>query len=60
MPFFSQIKKGAFVVGGAGGDGVLYERGKPVGKVNMSQVSVGAQAGGQNDARSSFWRTTRR
>jgi lipid-binding SYLF domain-containing protein len=44
---FPQVKKGAVIVGGAGGDGVLFERGKPVGKVSLSQVSVGVQAGAQ-------------
>src|SRR5438552_2752369 len=44
---FPEVKKGAFVVGGAGGDGVLFEKGVPVGKVSLSQVSVGAQVGGQ-------------
>jgi lipid-binding SYLF domain-containing protein len=44
---FPAIAKGAFVVGGAGGDGILFERGKPLGKVNMSQATVGLQAGGQ-------------
>lgn len=45
---FPEIKKGAFVFGGAGGEGVLYDRGVPVGKVTLTQVTVGAQAGGQS------------
>jgi lipid-binding SYLF domain-containing protein len=45
---FPEIKKGAFVFGGAGGEGLLYEGGVPVGKVTLTQVTVGAQAGGQS------------
>jgi lipid-binding SYLF domain-containing protein len=44
---FPKISKGAFVVGGAGGEGILYEKGKPVGKLTMTNMSVGLQAGGQ-------------
>ncbi len=44
---FPTIAKGGFVVGGAGGDGVLFVGGKPVGKANMGQASIGAQLGGQ-------------
>lgn len=44
---FPTIGKGGLVVGGAHGDGNVYERGKRIGKVSMSQLSVGLQAGGQ-------------
>jgi lipid-binding SYLF domain-containing protein len=44
---FPNIGKGGLVVGGAHGTGVLFEGGVPTGKVTMSQVTVGAQAGGQ-------------
>jgi lipid-binding SYLF domain-containing protein len=43
---FPEIKKGAFVFGGAGGEGILFENGEPMGSVKMTQVSVGAQVGG--------------
>jgi lipid-binding SYLF domain-containing protein len=45
---FPEVKQGGFIVGGAGGKGVLYERGVPVGFAEMSQASVGAQVGGQS------------
>jgi lipid-binding SYLF domain-containing protein len=45
---FPEIKKGAFVFGGAGGEGILFEHDKPVGSVKMTQVTVGAQVGGAN------------
>lgn len=44
---FPRIGKGGFIIGGAGGSGLVYERGKLVGLARMSQVTVGAQVGGQ-------------
>jgi lipid-binding SYLF domain-containing protein len=35
------------VVGGAGGNGVVYQKGKVIGTAKMVQVNVGAQVGGQ-------------
>ena len=45
---FPGIGKGGFIVGAAQGDGILFEHGHPVGKITMTQVSVGAQVGGQS------------
>jgi lipid-binding SYLF domain-containing protein len=47
---FPEVKQGGFVVGGAGGKGVVYEHGQPVGFADLSQASVGAQVGGQKFA----------
>jgi lipid-binding SYLF domain-containing protein len=44
---FPNVAKGGLVVGGAGGSGFVFENGKAVGKTTLSQVSIGAQAGGQ-------------
>jgi len=44
---FPNISKGAVVVGGAGGKGVAYEKGKVIGTAKMAQVTAGAQVGGQ-------------
>ena len=44
---FPGIGKGGIGIGGAHGNGVLFEKGKPVGKVTMNQVTIGAQLGGQ-------------
>src|SRR5688572_5560042 len=41
------IGKAALGVGGASGNGIVYEQGKMVGSTKMSQVTVGFQAGGQ-------------
>ena len=44
---FPNIGKGAVGVGGAAGNGTVYEKGKAIGKGKMLQVSVGFQFGGQ-------------
>ena len=44
---FPGIGKGALVVGGAHGNGRVYEQGNYVGDVSMTQVSFGFQAGGE-------------
>jgi lipid-binding SYLF domain-containing protein len=44
---FPTIGKGGLAVGGAGGTGVLFEKGQPVGKTSMGQVTIGFQLGGQ-------------
>ncbi len=44
---FPSIGKGGLVVGGAHGNGRVYEKGKYVGDTSMTQVTVGAQIGGQ-------------
>ena len=44
---FPTIDKGGFIIGGAGGTGVLFERGHAVGKTSMGQGSIGFQLGGQ-------------
>jgi lipid-binding SYLF domain-containing protein len=41
------VGKGAIGVGGASGNGIVYERGKIIGKAKMTQVTIGFQAGGQ-------------
>jgi len=44
---FPNIGKGGIGVGGATGNGIVYEKGKVIGKAKMTQVSVGFQFGGQ-------------
>jgi lipid-binding SYLF domain-containing protein len=44
---FPNVGKGAIGVGGAAGNGVVYEKGKAIGTAKMKQVSVGFQFGGQ-------------
>ena len=44
---FPNVGKGAIGVGGAAGNGIVYEQGNTVGKAKMKQVTVGFQFGGQ-------------
>lgn len=44
---FPNIGKGAIGVGGAEGNGIVYENGNMIGKARMTQVTVGFQFGGQ-------------
>ncbi len=44
---FPSVGKGGLVLGGADGIGVLFEKGQPVGRLTISQLTVGAQAGAQ-------------
>ena len=54
---FPSVGKGGLGIGAAHGTGILFERGAPVGKVTMSQVSIGAQAGGQEFSQIVFYQT---
>jgi lipid-binding SYLF domain-containing protein len=54
---FPTIGKGAIGVGGAGGSGVLFEKGKAVGKTSMAQVTIGLQLGGQSYSEIVFFET---
>jgi lipid-binding SYLF domain-containing protein len=45
---FPKIVKAGFVVGGQGGEGVLFIRGKPAGYYKIGAASFGLQAGGQS------------
>jgi len=44
---FPEITKGAIGIGGARGDGTVFEGGKAIGSTVMSQVTIGLQLGGQ-------------
>ncbi|QEC54715.1 YSC84-related protein [Flavisolibacter ginsenosidimutans] len=44
---FPNIGKGAIGIGGAAGNGIVFEKGTPVGSAKMKQVSIGFQFGGQ-------------
>lgn len=45
---FPEVGKGGFIVGGALGNGVVYEKGRPIGTAKLTQVTAGLQAGGQS------------
>lgn len=44
---FPTVGKGGLGVGGAHGSGIVYARGKPVGKATLTQLTIGFQLGGQ-------------
>jgi len=51
------VGKGALIVGGAHGDGEAFERGAYIGQVSVSEVSLGAQVGGQSYSQVVFFET---
>ena len=44
---FPGIGKGGFIIGGGHGTGWVYEQGTHIGRATVTQVTVGAQIGGQ-------------
>lgn len=44
---FPSVGKGGIGIGGARGKGLVYEKGKLIGKVTLTQVTIGLQLGGQ-------------
>jgi lipid-binding SYLF domain-containing protein len=44
---FPRVGKGGFIVGAEHGNGIVFEKGKPVGKVTLTEINVGPQAGGE-------------
>jgi lipid-binding SYLF domain-containing protein len=51
------VGEGGLIIGGARGDGLVYENGAVTGKVTMSAVSIGAQAGGGRFSEVIFFET---
>ena len=45
---FPSVGKGGFIVGGAHGNGLVYEQGDLIGTAELKQVNVGLQMGGQS------------
>ena len=54
---FPTVTKGAIGVGGAAGSGVVFEKGEAIGKAKLTQVTVGAQLGGQTYSEVIFFET---
>jgi hypothetical protein len=54
---FPTVEKGAVGIGGATGSGVVFEKGKAIGKTSLTQVTVGAQLGGQTYSEIIFFET---
>ncbi|MCL5129303.1 YSC84-related protein [Algibacter sp. L4_22] len=56
---FPNVGKGGLVVGGASGNGVVYENGKTIGMTSLKKVSIGLQAGGQSLIEVIFFETNK-
>ena len=54
---FPGVGKGGIGIGGAHGSGVLFENRKPIGKITLNQVTVGAQVGGEAYSEVIFFET---
>ena len=44
---FPNVGKGAYIVGGASGNGAVYQNGELIGMADLKQLDVGLQLGGQ-------------
>lgn len=44
---FPNVGKGGLIIGGASGNGIVYQNGNAVGMANLKKLNVGLQAGGQ-------------
>lgn len=44
---FPNVGKGAYILGGTYGKGIVYEKGNPIGYASIVEASVGFQIGGQ-------------
>ena len=54
---FPNVGKGAYIIGGASGNGVVYQNGAVVGYSNLKQVDVGLQVGGKAYREVLFFKT---
>ena len=54
---FPNVGKGGFIVGGAHGNGHVFANGKLIGYASLTQVTVGAQVGGQEFSEVIFFET---
>ncbi|MDC6351057.1 lipid-binding SYLF domain-containing protein [Zeaxanthinibacter sp. PT1] len=54
---FPNVGKGGFIVGGAAGNGIVFENGQAVGVANLKKVTVGLQAGGAAIIEAIFFET---
>ena len=56
---YPNVGKGGFIVGGAHGNGLVFERGKLIGRSSLVQGTIGLQAGGQSYSEIVFFQTGR-
>lgn len=53
---FPTVGKGAYIIGVGYGKGIFFENAKPTGRTNITQVSAGAQIGGEAFSEVIFFR----
>jgi lipid-binding SYLF domain-containing protein len=51
------VGEGGLIIGGQRGDGLVYQKGRVIGKVTMTEISIGAQAGGGKFSEVIFFET---
>lgn len=54
---FPNVGEGGFIIGGASGNGVVYEKGIPIGMADLKKLDIGLQAGGQSIIEIIFFET---
>lgn len=54
---FPNVGKGAYIIGGASGNGIVFENGSAVGYSNLKQVDIGLQVGGKAYREVLFFKT---
>jgi lipid-binding SYLF domain-containing protein len=45
---FPNVGKGGLIFGGEHGNGLVYEKGKPIGEATLTEINVGPQVGGES------------
>jgi lipid-binding SYLF domain-containing protein len=45
---FPNVGKGGLIFGAEHGNGLVYEKGKPIGEATLTEINVGPQVGGQS------------
>ena len=53
VPVFANVGKGAWIVGGGYGRGIVYRRGAPIGYADIAQATLGLQFGARHSGRRS-------
>jgi len=56
---FPSIGKGGVIIGGAQGEGTVFQGGRAIGEVKMNQLTVGLQFGGQTYSQIIFFEDAR-
>lgn len=55
---FPNVGKGGLIFGAEHGNGLVYEKGKPIGEATLTEINVGPQIGGQSFYELIFFETS--